>query len=229
MNFVSHYYLDRGKTSSMFLLGVSTPDLLSNFREGVRLRQGNMPLIMESDACEGQIQFYNGVLRHFEVDRLFHSSTFFQNETNYLSSQLRNTFTKREIERTFFVSHILLELLMDRILIMNDEHILNEYYAHYSPVNIRKTVWLSEWISRQPLSEYYTYLLKFSQRKYLYQYQNLEFIVYIIRQLFSKLRLKKTAFLYDSRLFILLEDYQKSLKAKIPFCMYEIEHQLCKA
>lgn len=229
MNFVSHYYLDREHTSSMFLLGISTPDLLSDFRKGIRLRQVHLPLIMESDASEGQIQFYNGVLRHFEVDRLFHSSDFFQSETRYISSQLRNIFNKREIERIFFVSHILLELMMDRILIMNDKNILDDYYATYTPSNIQKTIRLSEWISRRPLPGYYSYLIRFSQKKFLYQYRQLAFIVRVMRQIFTKVRLEKTAFLYDSRLFRFLESYQPYLKSKIPYCMCEIERQLCNA
>ncbi len=228
MNFVSHFYLDRDVCSSMYMLGVGTPDLLSSFKEGIRLRQSRLPLILESDVSEDQIQFYNGVIRHFEVDRLFHSSEFFLRETRHISALLKSEFSELEIERVFFVAHITLELLMDRILILDNEEMLKEYYAHYTHRTVIQAARFTEWVCRKILPTYEAYLRKVATRQYLYNYKDISFILMVMEQIFRKVGLKRISFLGSTKISLLLNQYQDSLAAKLPLCMFEIRNQLCK-
>ena len=146
MNFISHFYLDRDLNDSHFFTGVSTPDLVSLFDRNIRLKARQMPLLMENEATPEEVSFYQGVLRHFEGDRIFHTSHFFERETGQINDILKETFQER-VGRGFFVAHILFELLLDKILIQDDPSLLSEFYGHLTARPIQEYVRLTEWVT----------------------------------------------------------------------------------
>ena len=154
MNFISHFYLDRNLDDSLFFVGVSTPDLVSVFDRTIRLKEGRMPLIMENEATKGEISFYNGVIRHFEVDKLFHTSDFFYSETEKIKNLLQEEFGKDHVPRAFFVAHVLFELILDRILIHHNNTLLPTFYDHLSRFPIKEYVRLTEWVTHTPMPAY---------------------------------------------------------------------------
>ena len=118
MNFISHYFLDRDLDDSWFFAGISTPDLVSVFDRNVRLKKRKMPPIQEDVSTPGQISFYKGVMRHFEVGSHFSIPLSFSiPETAIISRLLKQSFIPGEVERSFFVAHIALELILDKVLI----------------------------------------------------------------------------------------------------------------
>lgn len=229
MNFLSHYYLDKELDDSWFFVGVSTPDLVSVFDREVRLKPRLMPLVMENEASAARLSFYNGVLRHFEVDRMFHSSDFFQRETREIMDRLKAVFQAGEVERSFFVAHILFELLLDKCLIHHDSTLLPSFYRHIGSPGIGSIVRETQWISKHPLPHYHDFLDRFLFRKYLYQYQELSHVLQVLRSILKGVGIDRLSYLGSKSFSKLLLDYEEALNSRCLAGFAELTEQLCEA
>ena len=211
MNFISHYFLDRDKTSSFFFVGVSTPDLIGNFNSKIRLKESRLPQVDESKLTDMQLQFYQGVLRHFEVDKRFHSSQFFREETRYLNNALKRTFPDDPVHRVFFVSHILLELILDRILIRKHNELLYSFYSHFDKPEIEELVSLTEWITQTPLPGYQDFLQKFAEKQFLYRYVDMRYLLRVIRKILSQVGINQQDYIRKPQFLNLMHEYETRL------------------
>lgn len=228
MNFISHYYFDRGQAESLFFVGVSTPDLVANFNRGIRLKRARLPLIMENEASEAQINFYNGILRHFEVDRLFHSSTFFKEETHLIAAILKEHFGAPQIEKSFFVAHILLELILDRLLINQHNDILYSFYSHFKQKEVLTLVRFTEWACKRTLPGYDQFLTRFAERKFLYNYSDWQFLIEVMENLLRKVGIQGGAYLRTPAFLDLMLRYEEGLSARYSVALEEITQKLCE-
>jgi hypothetical protein len=112
MNFFSHYYLDKENADKWFLFGTLLPELLPHFNEKMRKAVNSHPPIEPFDSI------YNGIQRHYEVDSRFHNSEFFKTHTAKIKNAiLQNQHLEPLHYRTYYLAHIWLELLIDRIII----------------------------------------------------------------------------------------------------------------
>ena len=213
MNFISHYFLDKELDDSFFFVGISTPDLLSVFDRSIRLKENRLPLLMEKEALPAEVSFYHGVLRHFEVDALFHSSAFFHEETGRISQLLRATFPGFGFHRLFFVSHVLFELLLDKILIDQDPNLLPEYFRHFEqqPAQVAQ---LTQWITRTEIPGYDNYFEKFVQRKHLYLYSDWKYVIYVLKRILQRVPIAKFSYLDDPRFLTAIRAYEVELTAR---------------
>ncbi len=120
MNFLSHFYLLSKKHSSDLVVGNLLPDVIRGFSKlyNHHIRNKNI---------DYSNSFLSGIKFHIEADKLFHNSIFFK----------RNTFAFRNISETldlniskeFIVSHVLLELLIDRFIDSRDENLTKMFYT----------------------------------------------------------------------------------------------------
>ena len=224
MNFISHYFLDRDKTSSFFFVGVSTPDLMGNFSPRIRLKESRLPLIKGQELSETQIQFYQGVLRHFEVDKQFHSSQFFREETKYLNNVLKRTFPDDSLHRVYFVSHILLELILDRILIRKHNELLYSFYSHFDKPEIKELVSLTEWVTQQKLPGYSDFLQKFSEKQFLYRYVDMRYLLRVIRKILSQVGISQQDYIRKPQFLNLMHEYETRLSRLYEPAMKEFSY-----
>jgi len=228
MNFISHYFLDRDHTDSYFFLGVSTPDLISNYDRTIRLKEATLPLIMENDASQAQLSFYNGVLRHFEVDKMFHSSHFFRRETRYLSHALGRTFPHEQVDKSFFVAHILLELMLDRVLIRKHDYLLSAFYDHFRPSLIPPAVLLTEWVTNKHLPGYPDFLTQFSEKQFLYRYVDMRYLVRVLRHILNKIGIRQHNYIRLPKFLNLMYEYEKRLERLYEPAMREFSYAIDK-
>lgn len=226
MNFISHFYLDRNLDNSLFFVGVSTPDLVSVFDRNVRLKKNRLPLIMENESSEDEISFYNGLLRHFEVDRIFHTSDFFYSETARITKLLQETFPADELSRTFFVAHVLFELVLDKILIQQDPNLLTSFYSHFDSRSISTFVQLTEWATHTPMPRYDDFLQKFLKKKYLYNYTDWRHVTYILKRIMQGVGISKVDYLLDERFISMAEAYEEELTGRMPSAFAWLNDQL---
>jgi len=228
MNFIAHYYMDRHVEDSYFFLGVNAPDLVSIHNRRVRLKEHNLPLLMENDASEREINFYNGVLRHLEVDRVFHTSPFFERETEILGQLFRERFSEGTIKRSYFLAHILFELMLDRVMMVDDPSLLSRYYGHWENVSNTEIVHLTEWMAGKHLPGYASFLKKFVRKKYLYHYQEIELFTGVIRRIMERVRITETDFLYTPAFQDLLVTYEQGLRSRYPLSILEFGKKLVR-
>ncbi|MDX2287179.1 MAG: hypothetical protein NW241_23650 [Bacteroidia bacterium] len=214
MNFISHFYLDRRLSGSWYYLGVSTPDLVSVYNRSVRLKARRLPE-WEPGLGEGAREFREGVLRHFEVDRYFHTSDFFYAETRRLCALFEEALPPGEPDRAFFVAHVLLELVMDKLLLERDSSLAPEFYQHLRHQGIDEIVRMTEWLAAVPLPAYGSYLDRFLSRQYLYDYVKRSQILYILRRIMLGVGIGRTEIVVSPEFYGLVERYEDELRPRL--------------
>lgn len=228
MNFLSHYYLDRDRKDSWFFVGVSTPDLVSIFDRNVRLKKNKMPLIRENENSEAEISFYNGCLRHIEVDGIFHTSDFFKEETSTISKMLVDAYDKDELNRAFFIAHVAFELILDKILIQETPGLVESFYAHMEKFSLDQQLKMTEWVTKTSLPGYKGFLHKFISRKYLSHYTDWDHVVYVLKKILMGVGVKPIDFLHDRKFIDLMQEYEDGLSERCFYGFSQLNRQLLK-
>lgn len=226
MNYFSHFFLDKDSADSLFFVGIATPDLISTFDRSKRLKASQLHRLQASSIPPGKLSFHRGVMRHFEVDRVFHSSDFFKRETVLLTRKLQKTFGKERVPRAFFVSHILLELILDRILINQHSALLYSFYRHFEHREVKDLVALTEWIMQQPLPGYDAFLKRFSEKQFLYHYAHWDFLINVTRSILTKVGVQECSYLDSDKFLVLMHTYEAGLTRRAPRALRELEAML---
>ena len=223
MNLVAHYYLDRDRVNSYFVVGAATPDLLSIYNSSLRIKARHLKKMSEDQAGRITPPFLSGLYRHFFADGVFHLSPTFNAETKQISNMLVDYFPDLNVQRKFFIGHILLELLIDKILIDKNPGILESYYGHFESLqpfrDLRKA---SQLAVGHDLPNYEAYMHKFMRRKYLYHYADFEHIAWVLRRILRRVSIRNNQYLQSDTFRKLMADYEEMLAPNIEVFFQEI-------
>jgi hypothetical protein len=127
MNFLSHYYLGKHIDDPHFTLGVVLPDLARNRDKALRFRDVELK---ENALSPEAINLHTGVRFHHLTDHLFHNSTFFDSKSQQLKFMLQQKSFKVLQKHHYFMAHIALELLLDRMLLKAEPGLCENFYRH---------------------------------------------------------------------------------------------------
>lgn len=212
MNLVAHFYLDRDRVNSYFIVGAATPDLLSIYNSSLRIKSRHLKKMDDDQSGRITPTFLAGLQRHFFADGVFHTSPLFQQQTKRISNMLVSYFPELDIQRKFFVGHILLELMMDKVLIDQNPGILESYYGHFESLQpfkeLRKA---SELALGNELPNYEAYMNKFIRRRYLYDYANFNHLAWILRRILRRVSIRNSQYLQTETFLRLMQDYEQEL------------------
>lgn len=135
MNFLSHYFLDRNTNDNCyFFAGLCVPDLLSLYARIFRIPF--QKIVFDKEEKSDYNNFLKGLKRHEQVDGLFHNSEFFRRQMRNVSQSLRAQKFHSKNLRGFFLAHIIVELMLDKILIQHYDGLLIEYYEMLGRVDL---------------------------------------------------------------------------------------------
>ncbi len=213
MNFLAHYFLDRNHPSSFFVVGAATPDLLSIYNEKFRVKRHHLQAI-EGQDLEDSAQFLiQGIQRHFEADEAFHTSSFFNEKTDFINRELKERFITASNQRKFFIAHVLLELVLDKVLIENNPGIIAEYYQHYSKVfPFQEVKQATSKVTSHPLPNYEHFLEKFLHNRYLTHYTEWDHIVFVLGRILRRAGVIHPDFLESKPFLHFLDAVQKEVE-----------------
>lgn len=232
MNFVAHYYIDSHLDNGLFVVGVSTPDLVPVYHPKYRLRKRLVEKSLQKPHSEEFVYFSRGVLRHFEADEIFHSAPFFHFENKYLIDLIAQYFPRGEVKRSFFVAHILFELVLDRVLVLDAPDVLDDYYDHWQRVELDRITAMTAAFFDNGLDEfegYKSYLKRFATRKYLYGLKEWGELIYVFKRIMERAKVGGLDYVGSKRFMELLEDYEKHLTPRVPGYIKEMRKKLSHA
>lgn len=121
MNLFSHFFFDQDPNSPAYNFGLLAPDLLRNFTPN----QYNKTLVSHPQET---LDIERGCLQHLIRDKDFHNSAFFEEVYQELRNPVRNVFIDTKIPRFWFGIHIMIEMWLDRLLIMKNPNQLENFY-----------------------------------------------------------------------------------------------------
>lgn len=181
LNFLSHFYFDRNERPNV-ILGIALPDLLGNFSTHYHRLFKHA---IRSEYTETEWDFVVGIQKHYTLDALFHASPLFEKHCALLKQELLETTYGSKIPRIYMVSHILIELMLDRYLIQKHPELLDAFYQSFSQADTHALqTFLQKNQATEPLSEKaLQYCKHFSEFQFLRLYQEPENIVTAIQKI----------------------------------------------
>jgi hypothetical protein len=171
LNFLSHYYHESPSNDPYFVAGVILPDILSNYSH----RSGEVVKLFvhklqDPDSPE-QESLQRGVKRHYEIDGYFHESRFFEENTAAISSLIKTRDFSCFEKRLYAVSHVMLEIMLDRKILIEDRAACENMYSMLEKVNSEEITNLikQNTVASKP-EEVREHFDRFRSLKFIYDY-----------------------------------------------------------
>jgi len=177
MNFLSHYYFDRGTTNYYHTLGTVLPDLLKNADKTINLHPEKLH---HSNSKISDI--IAGWQKHLAVDRYFHTSQFFITHSSELRILLTPAVAGSPV-KTFFLGHIALELILDNLLITTDKVSPDDFYSHLSSCNNQAIEEFFHFAGLADTDQFFRFYENFKRSRYLETYAETQQISYALRRI----------------------------------------------
>ena len=118
MNLLSHYYIDEENPSVYFKLGSLLPELVSGFNQKMR-----RSVFAHQSTIPEHVDLLEGIKKHYAVDLVFHQSEEFAFYCNLVDAALHQEQFPSFQHRKFFMAHIFVEKLIDRVLVKHSPHL----------------------------------------------------------------------------------------------------------
>ncbi len=124
MNYLSHFYFDRDEENKYYNIGLILPDLARSYISKLRINPyRNIEFTTHEIAS-----INNGCNKHFASDRKFHNWMVFVDLTTRATDMIRENGDK-DINRDYFITHILVEVLLDKVLVDKNPSLPDDFYA----------------------------------------------------------------------------------------------------
>ena len=184
MNFLSHFYFERTNPDDFMVMGVVLPDLVKNAHKDWNLNPHRQDTLFASNTRHESL--LRGWRKHIEVDRLFHCSEFFKEQTAILKQMILPAVSSGPV-KPFFLAHIALELVLDHLLIASGKISVHRFYDQLSKSNTPdlQSFLLLAGIADIQLFE--KFLNGYISSKYLLSYQKSENITYALNRICMRL------------------------------------------
>ena len=171
MHFLSHFYIDRHFNDPYFAVGALLPDIAPHFTKTYNGKIRKRELIYEGEIAS----IHSGVLRHYQVDGVFHDMEVFRALCRSIGVSMIEQGLDREYFRIWFLSHIAAEVMIDKLLVAKDNALMDEYYGLLSSVDINKLdVYLKTLVSSEESNKILANFGRFAEIKFLYHLHHTE-------------------------------------------------------
>ena len=223
MNFLSHYYFERDTVDANVILGVVLPDFVKNAEKSCNLYPAKELHAFQYDS--NQLSLHKGWERHIKVDAIFHSSDFFNTQTQVLKQLLLPIMEDSPV-KPFFLAHIGVELVLDHLLVLDKAVDID---AFYQALESADKVALKSFLGHCGLADdtsFFNFLNGFISGRYLFSYQKIENIAYALNRICMRIWNNPFTPSQVDQLTIQLEAYKELLAPSYLTIFREIEPQL---
>jgi len=223
MNFLSHFYFERQTSNNYIVMGMVLPDLIKNANKDWNLNPQKDEYLF-SDVPD-YAALLTGWKRHLELDKLFHSSDFFKQQTAVIKKLILPALQSGPV-KPFFLAHIGLELVLDHLLL---RHHLVDAAKFYEQLNNASTTSLEGFLRLAGLPDqprFNKFMDGFISSRYLFSYEKMENITYALNRIC--MRLWENPFT-EEQLAILtskLEEFKQLLEKDFMPVFHELDQQI---
>jgi acyl carrier protein phosphodiesterase len=184
MNFLSHFYFERENPNDYIVMGVVLPDLIKNADKSWNLNP------QKDEYLFRDVPEYNALLtgwkRHLEVDRLFHSSDFFREQTAILKQMILPAVQTGPV-KAFFLAHIGLELVLDQLLLTHNMVDADYFYTQLLESRSPELTGFLRLAGLPDQQKFDKFLDEFVSSRYLFSYADTENITYSLNRICMRL------------------------------------------
>ncbi|MCX2479233.1 ACP phosphodiesterase [Pedobacter sp. MC2016-15] len=184
MNFLSHFYFERENTNDYMVIGVVLPDLIKNADKNWNLNP------QKDEYLFRDVPEYNALLtgwkRHLEVDRVFHSSEYFKEQTAILKQMILPAVETGPV-KAFFLAHIGLELILDHLLLTQQIVNADDFYVQLQASRTDELTGFLRLAGLPGQQKFSSFLDDFIESRYLFSYADMENITYSLNRICMRL------------------------------------------
>jgi len=185
MNFLAHYLLAlESSKSSGFVVGSILPDIAK--RAGFATSKSLL-----TNENEFHPEILAGLKLHLEADRHFHNSTLFTAGMAIWKQGLEPE--KVGYSKTFFLHHLLFEMWLDRLLLIENPDAGKNMYLHLNQVQFADLENFTSLFYQDLSGKVYRTFLGFLKRKFILSYTSNVDFVEIAAQVFSQVTQQKVS------------------------------------
>ena len=164
MNYFSHFVIDHQPGNHEYNTGLLLPDITrKNIKKFYPQKEGQV-------FSNHHREFLLACLKHYESDKKFHESDFFNRYYLLLNHEINNSELSGIVERKWFMSHIMLELLIDRVIVRRDKELLGSFYEGLLKVDENSLRSFLKFYGMQNDDDFFTFFNHFRSVQYIYNY-----------------------------------------------------------
>ncbi len=174
MHFLSHYYYELPAKSPLFVAALGIPDLTPGFSKAYNSIIKNSVIPSSEDLK----QIHRGILSHYAADKAFHNSPVFIDLMSKTTDAFLTEGLSRERLRLSVISHVAVELMIDRQIMMENEQIGYDYYTLINAANEGLILSYFDAFSQEELKRKFLIKFKgFKEGRFLFLFSDIEKIV----------------------------------------------------
>lgn len=183
MNYIAHYFFDHVPGQPYYNLGLLLPDMLGSFSRRLRPHPGLPWPVKEMH----ERPLKEGILQHHRADHLFHNSRFFTEGNGFIKTALTTNGLVKPGVRMFFVTHILLELVLDRHLLNTERDVGIRFYDDLARISCERT---EDFLLQTglPAAGFGDHIRRFTEARYLQSYVKDDGLFYALNRMLKATR-----------------------------------------
>ena len=179
MNYLSHYLIDHQLNNHFYNTGLLLPDITKSQVKTFK-REPTASL------NESENNLLKGCLKHYESDKRFHASTFFNALNNEMNEVIKSTGFSDYLQRKWFLAHIFTELMIDRIVVKNCPDVVDGFYFSLNAIDNNALLQFLNKFDAQDTSTFLNRFNHFRQVQYIYYYSNTNKFVYSLTRIMMR-------------------------------------------
>jgi len=185
MNFLTHYYCDRKKGDPLYNLGLAIPDLMSMFKRGWKVNSRLSKYTLTGDF----LSISEGIGQHLQADAYFHQSEFFLKNTSRIKQLMLDNQLNYRGTHFLFLSHLLLEICIDRVIVNNFPKVVAEFYTDMSTIPQQIVNDFFGEIEVAIPEGFFIFYERFVRDKFLYNYEDIEKIIFMYNRILTRINM----------------------------------------
>ncbi len=178
MNYLSHYYIDNKPGNYYFNSALFLPDFARNYVQ-------QFTPAFDTFLPEEQ-QLFNGCQAHYAADKVFHPSVFFKQWNETIKQEITSFEPLNYLQRKWFLSHILTEMLIDRQIVKIMPTICKQFYGQLDEIDTKILhLYVSKYAHKNvdPLVKHFQH---FCEVKYMFGYAQDESFIFSLSRVYGR-------------------------------------------
>lgn len=183
MNYFSHYYFDHKEGNHYYNAGLVLPDFA---RSAAGEKNINTRLIFDEHTQPDFYHLNQGCEAHYATDGFFHNCDFFHHNNKLFDGLFAEHQLPRQGQRLWFLSHILFEMVLDRVLIRLHLPKLNDFYTSLRTVELSKIIEFLALSGKDGSDRFSKFWNGFLEAQYLQYYLIDEKLIYSLNRVLQR-------------------------------------------
>jgi len=186
VNYISHYFIDGIDGMPYYNLGLILPDLAGIYDRHLKL----LDPVTHRELTKTDQELYAGILKHHELDSVFHQSEYFIRFTSLLKKYFTQFNYTHQKNRQHFIAHVLLELIIDLVIIKREERILDRFYFEIDKVVKDDFIHFFLGLDIKYIIGFYDFVDRFRTKRYLLNFTSSDAVVFVLQKIQERVGLE---------------------------------------